>query len=78
MMMEPICFNAVLPQIQGAIKLDGAGGARIQLEISEEDIVEVYKLNTLKGQVFRVTIYPPLDNGKTMSEVWEEPSEDTL
>ena len=54
--MGNISFLASLPPIQSAIKLDGQGGARIQLEVPEEDIVEVMKLAMLKGMVFKVTV----------------------
>jgi len=54
--MGNISFLASLPPIQSAIKLDGQGGARIQLEVPEENIVEVMKLAMLKGIVFRVTV----------------------
>ena len=54
--MGNISFLASLPPIQIAIKLDGQGGARIQLEVPEEDIMEVMKLAMLKGIVFRVTV----------------------
>lgn len=54
--MDPIRFSAILPSIQSAIRLDGSGGARIQLEVPEEDRMEVYKLNELKGCVFTVSI----------------------
>ena len=54
--MGNISFLASLPPIQSAIKLDGQGGARIQLEVPEEDIMEVMKLAMLKGIVFRVTV----------------------
>ena len=56
--MEPIEFRASLPPIQSAIRLDGQGGARATLDIPEEDIVEVYKLNAMKGMVLLVTIAP--------------------
>lgn len=54
--MGNISFLASLPPIQSAIKLDGQGGARIQLEVPEEDIMEVMKLAMLKGIVFKVTV----------------------
>jgi len=53
-----ITFRASLPPKAGAIKLDGAGGGNVQFEVPEEDIVEVYKLNAMKGMVLVVKIAP--------------------
>jgi len=69
--MEPITFHASLPPISSAIKADGSGGYRIQLDIPEEDYMEVYKVDRLKGQVFMVSISPPVEK-KTESIVSEE------
>ncbi|MCK9602354.1 MAG: hypothetical protein M0R06_25135 [Sphaerochaeta sp.] len=60
--MKPIKFSAILPPVQAAIKLDGQGGARIQLDIPEEDRMQVYQLNELKGMVFEVTVSLPQKN----------------
>jgi len=48
---------ASLPPIQSAIKLDGSGGARVQLDIPETCLDEVLKLAYLKEQILRVEIY---------------------
>jgi len=52
-----IKFLAILPPIQSAIKLDGSGGARVQLDVSEEDLPAVLELAKMKEQILRVEIY---------------------
>lgn len=55
--MEKISFEASLPDIQSAITLSGAGnGARIKLDVSENEIAEVAKLILLRGKTFWVNI----------------------
>jgi len=50
-------FEASLPDIQSAITLSGSGnGARIKLDVPENEFVEVVKLTLLRGKSFRVTI----------------------
>ena len=61
--MEPIEFTAILPSIQAAVRFHGDGGARVQLDIDEQNRVEVYKLLELKGVVFNVSV-SPLEKGK--------------
>jgi hypothetical protein len=62
--VKDIKFSAILPPVQAAIKSDGQGGYRIQLDIPEEDRMQVYQLNELKGMVFEVTVkLPQQDKG---------------
>lgn len=58
-MGEKICsFHAVLPDIQSAINFSGSGnGARIKLDVAENEISEVIKMVLLRGKEFRVDIY---------------------
>ncbi|MFA6983583.1 MAG: hypothetical protein WC276_06500 [Sedimentibacter sp.] len=58
-MGEKICsFHAVLPDIQSAINFSGSGnGARIKLDVAENEISEVIKMVLLRGKEFKVDIY---------------------
>lgn len=68
--VEPIEFNAILPSVQAAIKFSGDGGARIQLDVSEQDRMQIYKLNELKNMVFRVSIIPlPDEDGGSKGDI---------
>lgn len=57
--MEKICsFHAILPDITSAINISGAGnGARVKLDVAENEIAEVVKLMLLRGKEFRVDVY---------------------
>lgn len=55
-MKDKISFIASLPPIQSAIQLNGLDGARIKLDVPENEMPEVMKLVLLKGKAFRVTI----------------------
>jgi len=55
-------FIASLPPIQSAIQLDGLEGARIKLDVPENNMMAVLKLTVLKGKTFKVTISEPQDN----------------
>lgn len=52
-------FIASLPPIQSAIQLDGLEGARIKLDVPENQMLSVLKLSALKGKTFKVTISDP-------------------
>ena len=55
-MMSQILVNASFPAIQSAIKIYGSrDGARIQLDISENNIGEVAQLMALRDMAFKVT-----------------------
>ncbi|MDI9475303.1 MAG: hypothetical protein QM295_00545 [Bacillota bacterium] len=58
-MGEKICsFHAVLPDIQSAINFSGSGnGARIKLDVAENEISEVIKMVLLRGKEFKVDVY---------------------
>ena len=56
MAKDSISFLASFPPIQSAIKLDGRDGARIQLDIPENEMGNFIKIMMWKGEVFRVTI----------------------
>lgn len=51
-----ISFIASLAPLSSAINSHGQGGFRIQLEVPEDEYMEIYKLDRLKGMAFRVVI----------------------
>lgn len=59
-MSEPITFEASFPAIQSAIKVDGAGGARVQLDIPETELPAIARLLLMRGQVLKVTVEPKI------------------
>lgn len=55
--MSEITFHASISPVSTAIKVDGqGGGARIQLDIPESDMLEVVKLTAMRETGLRVTI----------------------
>ena len=56
MKKETISFMASLPPIQSAMQFNGLDGARIKLDIPENEMPAVMKMVLLKGKAFRVTI----------------------
>lgn len=57
-MSEPVTFLASFPAIQSAIKVDGAGGARVQLDIPETELPAIARLLLMRGVVLRVSVEP--------------------
>lgn len=50
-------FTASLPNILSAISIDGMGdGARIKLDISASEMLQVMQLQTMTGKAFKVTV----------------------
>jgi hypothetical protein len=56
MSYESVTFLASFPAIQAAIKVDGAGGARIQLDIPESELANFIRAMTWRGEVLQVSI----------------------
>jgi len=57
--MNKICsFHAILPDIQSAINFSGSGnGARVKLDVAENEIAEVIKMVLLRGKEFIIEVY---------------------
>jgi len=49
-------FYAIFPSIQSAIRIDGDGGMRIQLDIPESEIGNALDLLSMRQKVLKVTI----------------------
>ena len=55
---ERVEFIATFPPIQSAIKIDGSGGARIQLDIPEVEIGDFIKAMMWRQKRLVITIEP--------------------
>lgn len=55
---EAVTFRASFPAIQSAIKIDGSGGARIQLDIPESEMGNFITAMTWRGMQLQVTVMP--------------------
>ena len=62
---EAITFLASFPNISSAIRVAGDGGARILLDISEDEMPAIVRLMLMRGKVIKVTVedIPQEDNG---------------
>jgi len=60
---DKVDFRASFPAIQSAIKIDGQGGARIQLDIPESEVGNFIGAMMWRGQVLLVTIEPDKQGG---------------
>lgn len=59
---EKVTFIATFPSISSAIKVDGAGGMRIQLDIPESEMSEAVKLLLYRQVVLSITVEPQSKN----------------
>jgi hypothetical protein len=53
-----VTFLASFPNIQTAIRVAGDGGARILLDIPEDELPSIARLLLMRGIVLRVTVEP--------------------
>ena len=60
-MSNPVTFRATIPPVESAIKVAGDGGARMIMDISEQDLLGFLPALALRGKVLRVTLED--DNG---------------
>jgi len=67
MAKEKIEFLASISPVQSAIAFDGQGGARVKLDVSEQDIAPIMRLSMLRNKVIKVTIEEH-SNGKAWAK----------
>jgi hypothetical protein len=53
---DGVTFRAVIPPMETAIKIHGDGGARMQLDIAEEDIKYFIVALPMRGKTLMVTL----------------------
>ncbi len=73
---EPIMFLASFPNIQTAIRVAGDGGARILLDIPEDELPSIARLLLMRGMVLRVTVEPERKEAQPSAPKvrgWKEP-----
>jgi hypothetical protein len=61
---KAITFLASFPNIQTAIRVAGDGGARILLDIPEDELPAIARLLLMRGMVLKITVEIN-DNGET-------------
>jgi hypothetical protein len=58
-------FAASFPTIQSAIKFDGLGGVRFQLDVPESEVPKFLQALAWRGMVLKVTLEAADDSGNT-------------
>jgi hypothetical protein len=51
-----VTFTASIPPMETAIKIHGEGGARLQLDISEDNLAGFLPALVMRGKVLNVTL----------------------
>lgn len=70
-MADDVTFLASFPPIQSAIKIDGNGGARIQLDVPETEVGNFIRAMMWRGMRLKVTISVLQDETKANGETRE-------
>ncbi len=60
-MDEPLTFLASIAPLQSAITIAHDGGARVKLDIPEDEMPALMRLTMWRGRVLRITIEPDDD-----------------
>jgi hypothetical protein len=55
-MSEPLTFLASIAPLQSAITIASDGGARVKIDIPEEEMPAIVRLMLMRGKVLRITV----------------------
>lgn len=58
---EPVTFLASIAPLQSAITIASDGGARIKIDIPEDEMPAVMRLTMMRGRVLKITVEPEDD-----------------
>lgn len=66
-MSEPLTFTASIAPLQSAITIASDGGARVKIDIPEEEMPAIVRLMLMRGRLLKITIevQPSSTNGST-------------
>lgn len=57
-MTEPLTFLASIAPLQSAITIASDGGARVKIDIPEEEMPAIMRLTMMRGRELKITIEP--------------------
>ena len=57
-MSEALTFLASIAPLQSAIQISSDGGARVKLDIPEDEMPAIVRLLLMRGRVLRITVEP--------------------
>lgn len=55
-MSEPLTFTASIAPLQSAITIASDGGARVKIDIPEDEMSAIVRLMLMRGKVLRITV----------------------
>jgi hypothetical protein len=58
---EPLTFLASIAPLQSAITIASDGGARVKIDIPEDEMPAIMRLTMMRGMVLRITVEPESD-----------------
>lgn len=61
-MSDPLTFLASIAPLQSAITIASDGGARVKIDIPEDEMPAIVRLMMLRGMVLKITIEPADDD----------------
>ncbi len=61
-MSDKLTFRATIAPLQSAITIASDGGARVKVDIPEEEMPAIVRLVLMRGRVLRITIEPVDDD----------------
>ena len=64
-MADKLTFIASIAPLQSAITIAHDGGARVKIDIPEDEMPAIVRLMLMRGRVLKITIEPEDDNGTT-------------
>jgi len=61
-MTDPLTFTASIAALQSAITIASDGGARVKIDIPEDEMPAIMRLTMMRGRVLKITIEPDDDD----------------
>ena len=69
-MTEPLTFIASIAPLQSAITIAHDGGARVKIDIPEDEMPAIVRLMLMRGRVLRITIGIVAEKKKQSDPEW--------
>lgn len=75
MASEPLTFTASIAPLQSAITIASDGGARVKIDIPEDEMPAIVRLMLMRGKVLRITVEDEASPATAPAKVrgWREP-----
>jgi len=67
---EPLTFIASIAPLQSAITIAHDGGARVKIDIPEDEMPAIVRLMLMRGRALKITIEPMAEKKKQTDPEW--------